>query len=257
MNILSVWAVAALLSTPGDPPVIEDRVPARLAVLDPAAPAQEDAWRVDMAIYFWMADLEGDFTVGGVTAEADADFSEVFDHLKMALTLHSEIWRKNRVGLLIDLNWLDVEDEGEIGPLETTVSVTMGMSEVAAAFRMKEDIVFVDLLGGVRWILLETEPEINGVARESEEHSYVDPIFGVRFGVEAAEWLLFTFRVDVGGFGIGTDQEASMTLISAFRITRAIAAVIGYRAFALEIVDDNSSVEFRMKGPLLAIDVGF
>ncbi len=254
MSLLLLWT-AALLAPTDDPAAAP--LPEKLALAEQAPPPADDKWRIDLALYFWMADLEGDFTVRGVSAEADADFSDLFDHLKMAATLHVELWHNQRVGVISDMNWMGFEDDDDAGPAETTVSLTLGMAEAAVAFRVKEDIMFIDILGGLRWIVVDVDTEISGVAQESESHSYVDPIIGLRFGVEAADWLLLTMRVDTGGFGIGTDSEAFVTALAAFRISKGFAAIVGYRAFAMEVDDDDSQVNLRMKGPLVAIDVGF
>jgi hypothetical protein len=254
MSLLLIWS-AALLAPAGD---ADARVvPDRPTLAAQAPPPAEDPWRIDLALYFWMADLEGDFTVRGVTAEADADFGDLFDHLKMAANLHVELWNKNKFGVISDMHWMDFEDEGAFGAVETTVSLTLGMAEAVAAYRVDEDGMFIDILAGVRWIVLDLDAEIDGAARESESHSYVDPILGLRFGVEAADWLLLTMRVDTGGFGIGTDGEAFVTTLAIFRISEGFAAILGYRAFAMEVEDDDSQVDLRMKGPLVAIDVGF
>lgn len=261
MNILC--SAVLLLSAAGSLRADDERPLSLSATLEEAEevqaapPAQERKWRFDFAIYLWMADLEGDFTLHGVTAEADADFGDLLDHLKMAGTLHFEAWSRDRVGILADLNWMSFEDEGEFGPIETTVTSTVGITEGAFAFRMRDGEAYVDVIAGVRWISLDNEVEVMGTPKESEGHTYFDPMIGMRFGLEAADWLLLTLRVDVGGFGVGTDMEGSMTALAAFRLSPAIALVGGYRAFALEVADDDSSVNLRMKGPLLALDIGF
>lgn len=255
MSFLPLFS-AVLMSVAGDP-AADERLPERLALLEADPAAAENPWRIDIALYFWLADFEGDISIRSVTAEADAEFADLFDHLKMALMLHVELWHKDRLGVITDMSWTAFEDNGEVGTGESSVTSAMGITDAVGAFRLREEAIFVDLLAGLRWILLDTEVEITGVPKESEAHAYLDPIIGLRFGAEAADWLLFTFRVDVGGFGIGTDAEASTTALAVFRITPAIAAIAGYRAFAMEVADDNSSVDLRIKGPLLAIDVGF
>ncbi len=258
MRLVPIWTAILLLSGACVLVADEERRDDGVTLTDEnEQAAQEKRWRFDVAIYLWLADLEGDFTVRGVTAEADAEFADLLDHLKIAGTLHYEAWSRDRVGIVADLNWMSFEDEGEFGPIETTVTATVGMTEAAAAFRTKEGEAFVDLLGGFRWIALDTEVEVNGVPKETEDHSYLDPILGLRFGLEPAEWLLLTLRVDVGGFGVGTDMEGSMTALAAFRISPLFAVVAGYRAFGLEVSDDDSSVDLSMKGPLIAFDIGF
>lgn len=270
MNILPVWSAVLLIAGAGSLAAAEERrddvptLPAAMRLADadepaPEAEAQEKKWRFDFAVYLWMADLEGDFTIGPVTGEADAEFGDLLDHLKIAGTLHFEAWSRDRVGILADLNWMAFEDENDLGPgpLEVTVTQTVGITEGAAGFRIKEGEAYVDLIAGLRWIFVDTEVEIDGTPKESEAHSYLDPIVGIRFGLEAADWLLLSFRADVGGFGVGTDMEGSMTALAAFRLSPMFAVIAGYRSFAMEITDDDSSIDLRMKGPLLAFDIGF
>jgi hypothetical protein len=236
-----------------------------LAVQDAGAPRMmaadaqpEKKWRFDAALYFWMADLEGDFNIKGFEAEATADFSDLFDHLEMALTLHGEAWHENKVGILLDVNFMSFEEDRERVTGDTTTEVDMLITEVAAGFRLQQhDQVFLDVITGLRWIGLDTSVEGANFERESEDRSLLDPLIGARVGWEPVDWLLLTLRVDVGGFGVGSDISGNFATYASWRVSQTFAVVLGYRILSLQVEDDDSDIRLTMRGPVIAVDVGF
>jgi hypothetical protein len=89
---------------------------AALALLVPgiSADAQDETdWTFRFTPYFMFSGLDGDVGVGGVTAPADASFSDLADHLNFGLLGAFEA-RRGHLGLLTDLIYLDLGEEGDI-----------------------------------------------------------------------------------------------------------------------------------------------
>lgn len=232
---------------------------AELQQAPPAAPAAaEEKWRIDLALYFWVASVQGDLTSGTLSASVDAEFSETLDRLDGAIALHEEIWHKNRFGILIDVNWVRVRDDPNVNGVASDVTVETGINEVAGAMRFLNGEVFLDVLAGARWVLFRSSIETasNGPS-DTRETSLIDPMFGLRLGGDPTDWLRLSARVDVGGFGIGTELSGQFTLMAQFRLGDHVEFILGYRSLGMDIKSQGIDAQLRMHGPVFAVAFGF
>jgi hypothetical protein len=221
-----------------------------------AAP-KTDPWTYDVALYGWMMDLEGDITVRNLTAEADADFNELFDHLEGAVMLHFEAWQADSIGVLGDLNWTRLEQDLEFPGGDGKLEFGMTQLEAAVASRSRHGITHFDFIGGLRWVRFDNDLEAPGGVEESKSRNYLDPMFGFRVGFDVATWLTLSMRLDLAGFGIGTDLTSNFAMSAVVDVADSVAIVGGWRSMALEIDEDRFDLDLRLRGPFLAVDVGF
>lgn len=243
--IASVAAVIVLAS-----PVLAQDQPA-------PKPAAEGGLTYDAAFFFWMPDLSGDLVVGDTLTEADADFSEILDGLKGAGTFHLEVWDRDETGGFFDLNWTSFEKDADFAGGEGEVDASLGFVEIAAATRLKRSAARLDFFIGVRLLRFETELSPPGGGDEEESKSYLDPMIGARVGWDLADWLTLSFRVDVAGFGVGTDLTGKFVFLAGIRVSKSVSLAGGWKSMAIEFEEDTYSVDLLMRGPMLGVNIGY
>lgn len=221
----------------------------------------EKNWRLDFAVYIWFTDLSGEMTIGALSAKADESFSDLADKLSGALTLHVEAWNKKRLGVFADLCWMQFEDSHAhstaIGTVEGDAKVEQAFIEGAVAARVWQEEVTLDFFTGVRVIYFKSELELDGLGSREKTRWLFDPMFGGRILWDPLSWLRLSFRVDMAGFGIGTQLTGNAIGLVGFRLSDTFAIFAGYRAMGLQFKDGSMDVTLRMLGPILAFDVGF
>lgn len=142
--------------------------------------------------------------------------------------------------------------------------------------------VTVDLLGGIRYsrqsiklaisangllqfklgpiIIRRAFPDVNF----SSTTERIDPIFGLRLGVQLNRRLHLTLRGDAGGFGVGS--EVTWNAVAALRYkvrvwNFPVSILVGYRGLFQHTVDGEGAGEIVSKvtqhGPIIGLSVKF
>jgi hypothetical protein len=216
------------------------------------APAPGDKITYDAGLFLWLPDLAGDAAVGGAVTEIDAG-----DGLDGAGTLHFEVWSRDESGGFLDLNWTNFEKDTDFPGGEGSVDVTMAFVEVAAATRWRRGDGRLDLFLGLRLLNFATELSPPGGGDEDESRSYLDPMLGVRIGWDLATWLSVSFRIDVAGFGVGTELTGNFVFMAGFNVTEAVTVAGGWKSMAIEIDEDTYDLDLVMRGPVLGVTLGY
>jgi hypothetical protein len=210
-----------------------------------------------IGFYLWAPDMQGDLTVGGATTEADADFDDLFDNLDSTFGLHFEVFQRQQAGAWFDINWLNIRQEPDFSGGSGSIEQALGLVEVGAAKRWQHGMSWIDFLVGLRWVRLESEIDIPTVGDEENARDYLDPLFGVRVGADLARWLTMSMRVDIGGFGIGTELTGHLSFLLGFQVGPGFDIVTGWKSMSIEIDEDNYDLDLLMRGPILAFNFGF
>ena len=168
-----------------------------------AEPATQD-FSVAVEPYVWAASVDGDVRLAnGAWASVEADFDDLLDDLEAAAMLAVEARFGSGFGLLGDLTWFDLEDEGTATGLAIPVEgrIEMLHGQVSGLWRPpgQEQVLF-DVLAGVRVIDIETELRGGGsfALNPQAGDTFVDPVVGARATVPLGE--NFQFHV-LGDFG--------------------------------------------------------
>ncbi len=140
-------------------------------LLCPLANAEETSgtknWEFDLIpMYLWMASMEGDMTVKGLTQSVELPFDEIFDSLETAFTFHFEALYKKRWGFFVDYSLIDIKDSATApGPFKANIEVDFDskMAELGVIFRFHEGGPHIlEALGGARFTDLEAGVVITG-----------------------------------------------------------------------------------------------
>ena len=203
----------------------------------------------------WIPDLAGDVTVLDLVLEAD--FGDPFGNLEGAGAIHFEAWEAQSVGGFLDLTWVSVSQDPELPGGEGKIDFSMGFVEAAVASRMRHGDAYFDVFTGLRWVRLEGALETPGGFDEGNAKDYFDPMIGVRVGGDLATWLSVSMRIDLAGFGVGTELTGNFVLTAGVKVSPSVTLVGGWRSMGIEIDEDRFDLDVVLRGPLLAVNVGF
>ena len=245
-----------------------------ICLLCPFAHAQETSetknWEFELTpMYLWMASLEGDMTVKGLTQSLELPFDEIFDSLEAVFTIHFEGLYKKRWGFFLDYNMVNIKDSATgPGPFKANIEVDFEtkMGELGAIFRFHEDNRHIlEALGGARFTDLESTVNITGVPDPipqtiTADQNWWDPIIGLRYKWKIAEKWMFSLRGDIGlGFGVGDTSETTWNAIALihFKPWKHVGFVGGYRALDVDYETGSGINKFKydmlMHGPGIAV----
>ena len=239
-------------------------------LLSPAAVAQESSqtiagtesatsttkdWEFSLApMYLWAVSIDGDQTVHGVDVDLDVPFSDIFDNLNGALTVHFEGLYQQRWGFFTDLNYIVLEmDDGA-----TDIDFTEIMFELAGFYRFTRGPHAIDGLGGLRYTSMDVDLDSPGPDVDHGK-DWVDPYLGLRWQWKFAEKWGSRLRGDIGGFGVGSDLTWNLVGLVDFKPWKHVGLFGGYRALYQDYSTGSGNNKFKfdatMHGPVLGLNI--
>ena len=221
-------------------------------------PGHTEDWKLSGAFYLWMSSMDGKIQTKGLEAEVDAEFSDFLENIESTFGLRFEAWMRDSIGFAFDTNWLTLSDDPDFLAGPGDAEVAFGFTEVTVAARTRSGNAYLDVIGGIRWLALESEIEDPSGAAEDHSKNYFDPIIGLRVGFFANAWLHGQCRFDIGGFGIGTERTGHLTISADFLVSPTVALTAGWKTMAIEVdEDDRQEVDLLLSGPVVAVRIGF
>jgi opacity protein-like surface antigen len=213
-----------------------------------------EGWEFSVTPHVWTVSMSGTADFGGLDVPLDVDISDISDALSLGAFVHLEA-RRGQWGGLLDVGYmsasledrpLDIVDPhggraGSMADIETSVVVLDALGSYRVT--LTESDVF-DFLAGVRWTRAEADvivtdgtPDQGGTG----ETSWVDPLVGIRFSSRFSESWYSWVRMDVGGFGIGSDFTWGTSLGLGYEFNDTVAANLGYKHIGIDW-DDGSEM---------------
>ncbi len=234
------------------------------AVVLLAVCAASVAAEVEITPYIWFPGVDGEITIAGQNADFDASASDVFDTADVCGSLLSVV-QFNRFliwGQVDYFSWdtdeLDVEDQPRGGSLE----MEMLLGEIAVGYQIDgwmEGMTF-DILGGARFLSIESDLEVYGRGTASRDNDIVDPILVVRPSVpifpSKITGLRFNPTFAIGGGG-DSDLVYEFFPQIQYQFTENFAARLGYRTIGYEFEDDDNELDFTMSGMIIGLGLMF
>ena len=131
----------------------------------PAAPQpSSEGWQVRIIPYLWGTSIDGRIGVGDRTADVDASFSNILDHLHFAFMNLADATWNNKLVLLTDLVYSDLRGfRSTPGPIFSSVSPNQKLFLLTpeGGYRMLDNSqASVDIIGGIRYWHLKTETAV-------------------------------------------------------------------------------------------------
>lgn len=241
---------------------------ASTAVAVPAA--AQSAWEFEVTPYAWLSGIDGDIgtlPVNGVPPQSvSLSFGDVLDDLDFAGMLFASARRDPWV-FYLDMTYVKTTSKDSIAPVVDSLEVTSSTTTLAlgagrtlsSAERHR-----VDAYVGARawWLENDFEAKIaptygGGKRRASNDANWVDPLIGIAGTYAASDrWTLFG-NAEVGGFGMGADNEWSVMAGATYRFTDRFGVSMAYRALAVDYSKDDMTYDVIQSGPVLGATFRF
>lgn len=223
---------------------------------EPSEEESADGWQFRLApLYIWFAGIEGDATLGPVTAPVEITFSDALENLDAIFTLAFEA-RKRRWSLFTNGFHLQLKPESTL-PDGTRVGVTIknDIVELGGSYRVLDEDVAVDLLAGARYTNLKVSGNALPLTFVSE--SWWDGFGGARvvyaFG-EKKNWTI-TGRADAGAGG--SDFTWSAAALLDWRFANWVSVTGGYKWLGYDYSTGSGLSRFDWKvtyqGPIAGV----
>ena len=227
-----------------------------------ASPSASEGWQFQVVPYLWGSGVDGGVGIGGRTADVDASFRNILDHLHFAAMGLVEAQR-NQLVLLNDTIYVDVRGQRATpGPLFSGVRPEQKVFILTpeAGYRiLSADGASLDVVGGIRlWHLnseLQFQPRVLPGINLQASRNWVDAIVGVRAMRELPRnWWARAYG-DLGGGGSNFTYQ--IVAIAGVDIHQRYALDFGYRYLSVDYDKDNFLFDTAMKGPLFGFTIKF
>lgn len=249
--ILALFPLLAPFAEAQDP--VPRREKGTTAILD-SRPDSDGVWLG--GIYLWMISANGTASRGPATLPIDANFSDILDNLQFGGSAHLEYYdHSSRFGAFGDITVLSLESN-LAGPVGSKVELDMGMYELVGTYRPASDAP-VQFLFGVRVTDIGIQVSVPNLPTSDNDDSWADPLVGIRFLPKLTEDLALLARVDVGGFGVGSQQTWNLEAGLLWDISDRWHAEIAWRMMDIDYKSSNTSLNLRQEGPVVGLAYTF
>ena len=211
-----------------------------------AAPAvaQNASWDMSFAPYLWATGIDGNATVGGVTADLQVNFSDILHVLEGGLTGHFEA-RKGDNGLFGDVIYFELEPEDgiELGALILEAGYFHGSDNGAGLAGLE--------VGGRYWDF-ETTLDFALAPALTRDANWVDGFIGYRRERPVGENWRSVLRGNIGTGGSELTWGVDLTYLYDYANGNALAVGLKW----LDI-DFEKQQHFGIDAHLFGATVGY
>jgi hypothetical protein len=226
-----------------------------------ASPASEP-WQFRVVPYLWGTSIDGRVGVRDLTANVDASFGNVLDHLHFALMGFADANWNNKFVVLTDAIYTDLRGQNATpGPLFSSVTPNQKMFLLTpeGGYRvLNRTAGSVDVVGGIRyWHLnseLQFQPGLLAATDVQDSRGWVDGIFGLRGTAYIGKWWITGYG-DAGGGGSNFTYQILGLAGMDFHTRYALS--FGYRYLNVDYNKDHFLFDTALKGPLVGFTFKF
>ena len=213
-------------------------------------------WENEIALYFWLPRMSGEAEIQNLSLDVEGDFDDTLKNLNTSVGVHYELWEYDSWGIGGDLYRMVLEDDPDVPAGDGDLKADFTLAEAVFLGRTRSGQAYLDVFGGFRWMRLETDFDGAGVDDERTK-DYFDPIIGIRVGAMLADWFHLSFRVDIGGFDVGTDLSSNLVLLATAYATPTLKFSLGWRNFSFAINESDHDFDLSIMGPIFSASFGF
>ncbi len=208
-----------------------------------------DTWQFMVAPYLFLAGMNGDVGVGGLSTDVDASVGALLERLEFAIASRFEV-RKGPWAGLFDVNFMALGDQTNL-PLggQVDVDIDMLIFESALSYRMGSGPTKTEVFGGIRYVRQNMKAvTVGGVVpglRREFVPSWVDPIIGVRLTHPISPRASFLARGDIGGFGAGSEFSWNIEAGAEFSLTRRLGLQVFFKTLGIDYQQGSGSSFYK------------
>jgi hypothetical protein len=227
------------------------------------ANAQNTSFKYQFTPYFWLSGLDGTIGARNHTAEVDASFSDILDHLDFGLMGAFDA-RVGRWRLFTDILYIDMSGQrGRANPpfIDASVGTRVFILDQKAGYPIyKREGTELDATGGIRFWHLKNSLQLSGV-RESLDlkHSrgWVDPVVGLNFNSDLSKRFFVTAIADIGGFDLVARLDWQAFAGIGVKFNDRVVGTVGYRNLSVDYTHQGFVFDTDMRGLVLAVGLRF
>lgn len=227
------------------------------------APASSDWW-FRTAAYGWVTAIDGDMSVGSLTAPVDVSMSDTLSSVDMTyMGIFEAGYGKWSLG--VDLMYAKLsQDIGGGGRVFDSFRLQQKqwlITPVVAYRAVETDGYHMDIFAGARITAVEVEltGRFVGSGEISSVHdtSWVDPIIGIRGQADLTDKFFFRYYGDIGGFGVSSDLTWQVFAGLGWKVNDKVNVAAGYRALGVDYTTGRLTLDTVTHGPVLGLEVHF
>ena len=223
----------------------------------------ETGWQFVIMPYLWMASMNGEAQVGWyehlgdvvpIKVPIDIGFGDIWGALDFTLGVYFEAGY-DEWGGLVDVFYVQTTEvqrdvvHPELGPGTMDAKVGLTVVDVLGGYRLQQtDVGSISLLFGARYNDWRPELEVafeDTTLSSDAGGSWTDPMIGVRFDTDFAHWWYASVRVEIGGFGAGSDFAWGLHGILGFWLADFVDLNIAYRAIGVDWHSEGAGIDAR------------
>lgn len=236
-------------------------------VVAQTAPA-DDGWRVSIVPYLWLPSVDTTFNIDGMPddGESDSDGVDIFQELEFALMGTMEV-RKDRFAIIGDFQYVKLGSDfsasvadGVVLDTDYDLSIGSGLGLLSYRFVDEPNLTLDGAVGArLLWTEISAELDVSGGPSFDGDGSItvVDPVIGARGRYSFSERWSISGMGNIGGFGVGTELTWEALGTIDYRFNEHLELRVGYRAFSIDLDEDNVKLDVLLHGPVVGLVITF
>lgn len=267
-------------------------VPAR-AQLPQEEDESKEYPKVEIAAYIWGTMVASKFDSDRGEVKSYISFSDLLSDLNGGLMLHGRVQTTEQWSIVGDFFWahLRADDETKqvkLGPRENIVvngklkaALGLWIAELNTGYKLfrlgslfsnrpsDERHTTGEMYFGGRVYSVNPDmevtvssnvPALNGKRSIGNNQVWVDPVVGLRFGIDLSKTAQLGIMGDVGGFnlaGYSSEFSWSQTTLLSWNFAESWRLHMGYRFLDFKRDFHSGKAQVQLRGPLIAIGYVF
>jgi len=241
---------------------------ALLASAPAAAQEESSGWSGRLTLYGWLTGMTGDVSARERDLQTDvsASLSDILDNLEFAAFATGEV-RRDRLGLILDVVYASLSPDGTApGPFATEASTDLKMLLLTSAVAARvygNDQGYVDALAGARYVSTDIdvstrrEQPVPVSRAASRDVDWLDPLIGIRAGVNLTDKIAVRGLADVGGFGAGSQLTWEAFAGGSYAFTDWLLGEVGFRYLDIDYEANRADLDISILGPTIGLTFQF
>ena len=188
------------------------------------------------------------------------DFDDIFDNLETIFIVHFESLYKDQLGIMFDVNYIDMADSGSTPLTDIKVDLTATVAEIMGYYRWTKGKHSYDLMAGAMYNRVEQDVDLIGTPlNQNIDEDWLDPLISARWTYTFNEKLGLTIKGGIGGFGLSSDLVWEGLGIVQYKPWKHVGFIAGYRAVGRDYETGSAQNKFvydiSMYGPVIGLNI--
>ena len=213
----------------------------------PLVTAAETEYR--LIPYLWTAGMDAEIGPPGRTVDADVDFDDYVEFIDTgAAFIFDAVGEK--WSFIANVMYIELSEDIDFPARAIDVEVKETIFELGVGYR-PEGFENIRLLGGARYVELETTIDFANFSDYNRERDGWDPFIGLEWRPRRGNWEYYV-QGDIGG-GNTVDSAWQVALGTSYHFSEKYAFSAGYRYLDIDHDDNNFVFNGNLEGILIGL----